>query len=48
MLDLILLDRLENLDDQSAHHRLVLKPEVPISVTIETPDGREEINGRMD
>ena len=49
MLDLILLDRLENLQDQNAHHHLLLKPEVNISVTIDGDDGTEEIiQGRMD
>ena len=49
MLDLILLDRLEKLEDQNAYHRIRLKPEVPISVTINTTDNaREEFNGRMD
>jgi hypothetical protein len=48
MLELILLDCLENLDDQYAYHHLFLKIEVPISVFIDTVDGREEIKGRMD
>src|SRR6266498_697544 len=49
MLDLILLDRLQKLPDQDAHHRLRLKPEVPISVTIDGTDGTPEIvQGRMD
>ncbi len=49
MLDLILLDRLSKLRDQDASNRLRLKPEVPISVTIDGADGIQEIiQGRMD
>jgi hypothetical protein len=49
LLDLILLDRLENLEDETAYYRLSLKPEVPISVIIESTHGEEEeISGRID
>ncbi len=49
MLDLILLDRLSKLRDQDASNLLRLKPEVPISVTIDGVNSTKEIiQGRMD
>jgi hypothetical protein len=49
MLDLILLDRLNNLQDQDASHSLRLSPEVPVSADAHDIDGNVEIiRGRVD
>ena len=49
MLDIILLDRLESLQDQDGHHLLQLNPEVNISVAIDGANNTKEIiQGRMD
>lgn len=49
MLDIILLDRLESLQDQDGHYLLQLNPEVNISVAINGANNTKEIiQGRMD
>ncbi len=49
MLDIILLDRLESLQDQDGHYLLQLNPEVNIFVTIDGANNTKEIiQGRMD
>ena len=49
MLDIILLDRLESLQDQHGHYLLHLNSEVNISVTIDGANNTKEIiQGRMD
>jgi hypothetical protein len=49
ILDIILLDRLESLQDQYGHYLLQLDPEVNISVTTDGADNTKEIiQGRMD
>jgi hypothetical protein len=49
ILDIILLDRLESLQDQYGHYLLQLDPEVNISVTTDGVDNTKEIiQGRMD
>jgi len=49
ILDIILLDRLENLQDQHGHYLLQLNPEVNISVTIDGANNTKEIiQGCMD
>jgi hypothetical protein len=49
MLDIILLDRLESLQDPDGHYHLQFNPEVNISVTIDGANNTKEIiQGRMD
>ena len=49
ILDIILLDRLESLQDQYGHYLLQLDPGVNISVTTDGADNNKEIiQGRMD
>jgi hypothetical protein len=49
VLDLILIDRLQHLEDKDAFHQLILSAEVPISVNTEDQFGNPElIKGRAD
>jgi len=49
VLDLILVDRLQHLEDKDAFHQLILSAEVPVSVKIKADDGKPElIRGRAD
>lgn len=49
ILDLILIDRLRNLEDQDAYHHLRLSAEVPVTVKVKDLYGNDEvIRGRAD
>ena len=49
VLDLILIDRLQKLEEQDAHRHLLLSAEVQVSVKVKDPDEKDEIiKGRAD
>jgi len=49
MLDLILIDRLRDLEDKDTFHRLQISAEVPVSIRMKDTDGNDEIiKGRAD
>lgn len=49
VLDLIIVDRLRQLEDKDAHHRLQISTEVPVSIRTQNIYGDEEIvKGRAD